>query len=87
MSKITLRDIKKPVLTRVPPGDRWTDDDEDTQVFPSLTEGLEHAFQTTGISTFQIDAQAGVVYTIESVEVNAPPPPAPKKFSLYGEDY
>ena len=87
MSKITLRDIKKPVLTRVPPGDRWTDDDEDTQVFPTLTEGLEHAFQKTGLTTFQIDALAGVVYTIESVEVNAPPPPPPKKFSLYGEDY
>ena len=87
MSKVIEKEVKKPVLTRVPPGDRWTDDDEDTQVFPTLTEGLEHAFQKTGIATFQIDALAGVVYTIESVEVNAPPPPPPKKFSLYGEDY
>jgi len=87
MSKVIEKEVKKPVLTRVPPGDRWTDDDEGTQVFPTLTEALEHAFQITGISTFQIDAKAGVVYTIESVEVNAPPPPPPKKFSLYGEDY
>ena len=87
MSKVIEKEVKKPVLTRVPPGDRWTDDDEGTQVFPTLTEGLEHAFQITGIATFQIDAKAGLVYTVESIEVNAPPPPPPKKFSLYGEDY
>jgi hypothetical protein len=52
-----------------------------------LTDGLEYAFQTTGITTFQIDASKGVVYSVESVEVKAPPPPPPKKFSLYGEDY
>ena len=81
------KEVKKEVLVRVPPGDRWTDEDEGTRVFPSLTDGLEHAFQMTGITIFQIDASKGVVYSIESVEVKAPPPPAPKKFSLYGEDY
>jgi hypothetical protein len=86
MSKTIEKEVKKPILNRVPPGDRWTDDDSE-KIFPTLTEGLEHAFQKTGLTTFQIDALAGVVYTIESVEVNAPPPPPPKKFSLYGEDY
>ena len=78
--------MKELVAQRIPPGDRWTDDDSE-KIFPTLTEGLEHAFQKTGLTTFQIDAQAGLVYTVESVEVNAPPPPPPKKFSLYGEDY
>jgi hypothetical protein len=81
------KEVKKEVLVRVPPGDRWTDEEEGTRVFPSLTDGLEYAFQTTGITTFQIDASKGVVYSVESVEVKAPPPPPPKKFSLYGEDY
>ena len=81
------KEVKKEVLVRVPPGDRWTDEEEGTRVFPSLTDGLEYAFQNTGTTIFQIDASKGVVYSVESVEVKAPPPPPPKKFSLYGEDY
>ena len=35
---------KKLVLKRVPPGDQWTDVD-DSDVFPTLTDGLEYVFQ------------------------------------------
>ena len=32
---------KKLVLKRVPPGDQWTDANEESYVFPTLTDGLE----------------------------------------------
>ena len=38
--------ILKPVLNRLPPGDRWTPIDSDKPILSSLTEGIEWAFQT-----------------------------------------
>ena len=37
--------ILKPVLKRLPPGDRWTPLDSDQPILSSLTEGIEWVFQ------------------------------------------
>jgi len=39
---------KQLVLKRVPPGDQWTDANQTSDVFPSLTDGLEYTFQKSG---------------------------------------
>ena len=37
------------VLKRVPPGDQWADaQDARSELFPSLTDGLEYVFQKSG---------------------------------------
>ena len=36
---------KQLVLTRVPPGDQWTDANGPSDVFETLTDGLEYIFQ------------------------------------------
>lgn len=80
------KEIKNLVLTRVPPGDRWTSAIEKSDTFDSLTEGLEYVFQKTGMTEFHLSSFAGKIYVVEKVEKELPPPPAPKKYSLYGED-
>ena len=37
-------EIKTLVLKRVPPGDQWTDANGQSDVFGSLTDGLEYTF-------------------------------------------
>ena len=75
--------MKELVAQRVPPGDRWTllEDDSDI-VFGSLTDCLNQIFVVHKASQFFIDAKKGEVYIEE--EVDNPQPI--KKFSLYGEE-
>ena len=77
--------MKEPVLRRVPPGDKWMDyNDQNEEVFPSLTDGLQYVFETQGQKEFHIDARAGVVFVVKPDPPKAPPPP--KTFSLYGDE-
>ena len=39
------KEVRNLALKRVPPGDRWEDSDDRSEVFNSLTEGLEYLFQ------------------------------------------
>jgi|TARA_R110002074_G_scaffold382673_1_gene562477 hypothetical protein len=73
---------KSLVLKRVPPGDKWMPVNNKTQIFESLTEGLEWSYQNTGCRDYHLAAFDGEVYSINKVEV-APEPT--KTFSLYGE--
>lgn len=72
-------EIKKLVLKRVPPGDRWTTVDS-TQILPTLTEALNAVFEDTGYRKYYIDAAAGEVYSVV-FEEDKPIPP--KRYSLY----
>ena len=69
------------ILTRVPPGDRWSPKDSNL-IFESLTEGLEYAYSKTQCRDYHLAALDGKVYTITK-EQKAPPPQ--KTFSLYDE--
>jgi len=83
MSKIIEKEVKKPILNRVPPGDRWTllNDDNDV-VYGSLTDCLNQVFVVHQATQFFIDAKKGEVYIEDGVEKPQPI----KKFSLYGEE-
>lgn len=77
--------MREAILKRFPPGDRWVDIKENTEeIFISLTEGLQYAFETTGCTEFHIDAKEGRVYVVRPDPVKQPEPP--KQFSLYGEE-
>jgi hypothetical protein len=79
------KEVKKQVLERVPPGDRWKSVIEDNgKIYPSLTDGLQYVFETQGQTEFHIDARAGVVFVVKPDPPKAPPPP--KTFSLYGDE-
>jgi len=78
------KEVKTLVLTRVPPGDRWTPIESDV-VLDSLTEGLEYVFQKTKCTEFHLSAMDGAVFSVTSEKFTPPPPPEPSKFSLYGE--
>jgi len=76
-------EIKKEIFKRLPPGDRWAEiGKEDDRVYTSLTDALEHYFQQSGTRQYYIDAVAGYIYKIDTVEE---PKPQPKKFSIYGD--
>ena len=75
------KELKTLVLTRVPPGDRWSPKDSDL-IFDSLTEGLEYAYSKTQCRDYYLAALDGKVYSITK-EQRAPEPE--KKFSIYGE--
>lgn len=79
-----IKETKKLVLNRQPPGDRWSPLDNNI-IFDSLTEGLEYVFQSTQCTEFHLSSFDGKIYTVSSEEVEPPPPPEPTKFSLYGE--
>ena len=77
--------ILKPVLKRLPPGDRWTPSNADQPIFSNLTEGIEWVFQQTKETNYLIRAAEGKVFTYSETEI-APPEPEPiKTFNLYGE--
>ena len=81
------------VLNRFPPGDRWFEPDNPTLVFDTLTDGLQHIFQTKGHVEFFISAKRGVVEVLDIgeseeelvLDVPEEPKPEPKKYSLYDE--
>ena len=75
----------KPVLKRIPPGDRWTPVDEDQTILSSLTEGIEWVFQHTQERNYVIKAGEGIVYIYSEEEIVEPEPPQPKTYNLYGE--
>ena len=75
-------EIKTLALVREPPGDRWREPNG-TEIFPTLTSGLEHVFRTTACKEYRFSAVEGKVFRIEFQEAKAP---APVKFSLYGEE-
>jgi hypothetical protein len=76
-------EIKKEIFKRLPPGDRWVEiGKEDERVHGTLTDALEHHFQQFGTRQYYIDAVAGYIYKVETVEE---PKPKPRQFSLYGD--
>lgn len=86
MPKVENREI---ALRRVPPGDKWHDADERSEIFDSSTEGLEYIFQKNRgkISNFFLASLEGVVYTVSYEDEPDPEPEPPKTYSLYGEEY
>ena len=75
--------MKELIAQRVPPGDRWTLIDEDSDiVFGSLTDCLNQIFNIHKATQFFVDAKKGEVYIEDGVEKPQPI----KKFSLYGEE-
>jgi hypothetical protein len=75
--------MKTIVGNRIPPGDRWSliDDDSDI-VYGSLTDCLNQIFVIHKATQFFIDAKKGEIYIEDGVEKPQPV----KKFSLYGEE-
>ena len=82
------KEVKQLVLKRVPPGDQWTDANVPSETFPSLTDGLEYAFQKSGGKTteFHLSSFKGEIYSVvQEEEPDAPPLPKPR-YSMYGEE-
>jgi hypothetical protein len=85
---MAIKEVKTLVLKRVPPGDQWTDAVDDSDVFESLTDGLEYSFQkSNGKDTeFHLSAFKGEIFAVHSIEEpDAPPPPKPR-YTMYGEE-
>mgnify|MGYP005992868363 FL=1 len=75
--------MKTIVGNRIPPGDRWSlIDDESDIVYGSLTDCLNQIFVIHKATQFFIDAKKGEIYIEDGVEKPQPV----KKFSLYGEE-
>ena len=82
------KEVKTLVLKRVPPGDQWTDANGVSDVFESLTDGLEYSFQKSGgkDTEFHLSAFKGEIYSVHTIEEpDAPPPPKPR-YTIYGEE-
>ena len=85
---MAIEEKKQLVLKRVPPGDQWTDANKKSEVFQSLTDGLEYAFHKSGCKTteFHLSSFKGEIYSVTTEDVpDAPPPPKPR-YSMYGEE-
>ena len=75
--------MKELVAQRVPPGDRWVLEEEESDViYGSLTDCLNQIFMIHQATQFFIDAKIGEVYIEDGVEKPQPV----KKYSLYGEE-
>ena len=82
------KEVKTLVLKRVPPVDQWTDANGVSDVFESLTDGLEYSFQKSGgkDTEFHLSAFKGEIYSVHTIEEpDAPPPPKPR-YTMYGEE-
>ena len=82
------KEVKTLVLKRVPPGDQWTDANGVSDVFESLTDGLEYSFQKSGgkDTEFHLCPFKGEIYSVHTIEEpDAPPPPKPR-YTMYGEE-
>lgn len=79
-----IKEEKRVVLKRVPPGDRWVavNATQSSHVYPTLTDALEGHYQQTGETRFYMDARRGTVEVVVEQEVEKPV----KRFSLYGEE-
>ncbi len=84
-----MEQVEKNILIakRVPPGDRFSlVDDETNTVHSSLTETLEAYFQKTQAKCeFRLAPLKGELYMITTEDVAPPPPPPVKKFNIYGD--
>lgn len=78
------KELRTLALVRVPPGDRWREP-SGTEVFQSLTDGLNAVFERTDITEFFISAREGKVFMITHEDVPIPPPPPPKRYDIYGD--
>jgi hypothetical protein len=77
-----IKEQKKLVLKRVPPGDRWMFAEGRSPMYNSLTDALEAWYQQNGDTRFYMDARKGTVEIVMEQEVEKPV----KRFSLYGEE-
>ena len=86
---IAIVDLEKKqlVLKRVPPGDQWTDANGPSEIFESLTDGLEYVFQKSkgSITEFHLSAFKGEIFSVVDTEVPDPEPTI-KRWTLYGEE-
>ena len=82
------KEIKQLVLKRVPPGDQWTDANQVSDVFPSLTDGLEYSFQKSGgkVTEYHLSSFKGEIYSVHTEKVPDVPPPPKPRYSMYGEE-
>tara|TARA_Y100000356_G_C11135478_1_gene222392 strand:+ start:378 stop:644 length:267 start_codon:yes stop_codon:yes gene_type:complete len=78
---------KQLVLKRVPPGDQWTDANGPSEIFESLTDGLEYVFQKSNgqLTEFHLSAFKGEIFSVTQTEVPDPEPTV-KRWTLYGEE-
>lgn len=75
-------EVKKPIMKRVPPGDRWTLIDGDgREIHSSLTLAIEAIFRLQGYKKFFVDAGEGMIYIV----VDVPDEERHMKFNIYGE--
>ena len=82
------KEVRTLVLKRVPPGDQWTDANQTSDVFTSLTDGLEYTFHKSDGKTteFHLSSFKGEIYSVHT-EVEPDPEPEPQqKFTMYGEE-
>ena len=80
--EIEIKEEKKLILKRVPPGDNWTFAYAPNNIYPSLTDALEAWYQSHGDTNFYIEARKGTVEIVKEHEVQK----EVKRFSLYGEE-
>ncbi len=73
--------MKVLALRRVPPGDRWTDVEDDV-MSDNLTDALNHVFKREGVTNFTIEASSGEVYMLTDEKE----PEVIRKYSIYGEN-
>ena len=73
--------MKVLALRRVPPGDRWTDVEDDVMM-DNLTDALNHVFKREGVTNFTIEASNGEVYMLTDEKE----PEVIRKYSIYGEN-
>ena len=74
------------IVTRVPPGDRWSlVGDPTKEVFNTLTDALEAFFHQTNFNgAFRLDPMNSKLYAIQSSEIEVKKE-APKVYGMYGE--
>ena len=73
--------MKVLALRRVPPGDRWTDVEDDV-MSDNLTDALNHVFKREGVTNFVIEAATGEVFMLTDEKE----PEVVRKYSIYGEN-
>ena len=73
--------MKVLALRRVPPGDRWTDVEDDV-MSDNLTDALNHVFKREGVTNFVIEAATGEVFMLTDEKE----PEVIRKYSIYGEN-
>lgn len=83
-----IKEIKTLALRRVPPGDQWEDANERSEIFQSLTQGLEYLFQKSKgkITEFHLSSFKGEIYSVSHEEEPDPEPEPRQKFTMYGEE-